>query len=86
MNYILFDQTTYEKYLDSSDTVLLMLSPISLYPGIIDIHGSTFSEYANSLNGGVIYSNLNSIVILDFLLLLKIEQVKEERCILVKLN
>ena len=42
-----------------------MPSPISLYPGIIDIHGSTFSECANSLHGGVIYSNLNSIINLD---------------------
>ena len=58
----LFDQTTYEGYLDSSDTVLVMPSPISLYPSIIDIHGSTFYKCANSLHGGIVNSNLNCII------------------------
>ena len=64
-NNRLFDKTTYEEYLDSSDTVLVKSSPILLYSGIIDIHESTFYECANSLHGGIVNSNLNSIIILD---------------------
>ena len=61
----IFDTSTYKGYLNSSGTTLTMSSPISLYPGLIDIKSSSFSNWINALHGGIIYSNLNSKISID---------------------
>ena len=60
-----FNADIYKSYLQNYGLGLTMASPIALYPGLLDIKSSTFSNWINVLHGGIIYSNLNSIINID---------------------
>ena len=60
-----YDTFAYRDYAFNYATYLLSSSPIVLYPGSLSIYGSEFADWINSKYGGIINSNLNSIINID---------------------
>ena len=60
-----YDLDTYYSYLNDPDTSFTKSAPIVLYPGSLSISNSSFKDWVNSIHGGLIYSNLNSVLHID---------------------